>query len=474
MTGNPGPHRRLAAGWLASGLMLAAAGSALAKDIAPRERFDGAVVPMAIHAGPFELAWGPHVQRVKDLYGIDLELIGIPVTELFDKEVLELSTGTGAYCLMQINPGWMGDYVDYLLPLDDYMERWDPAWEDVHEGFRVWENTYEGKRYSLTMDGDIILGYYRKDLFEDPDEQAAFQAEYGYDLAPPATWDQLTDINAFFTRDRDNDGRLDMWGYADQAKRGRSFYWFLLRYIGFSSPDPQYFEPETMTPLINSAAGVAALEHYIATVEAGPPGVLGWEWDELFTAFMQGNIAMSLHWPDEGLNKQVLLSNVPEARMGYFLPPGVEQDGQLYRRSMTFGGWILGLAKDCPDPEAAYTVMWHMLSPEVSTLLVMTPGGGTDMFRQSQFDSPVIGLLADPDYISTYSESIAINFPELRIPGGFEYYDTLDVYVQKALAGEMSAQEALDAAAAAWDLITERFGREEQKEKYAAAMGLKG
>jgi ABC-type glycerol-3-phosphate transport system substrate-binding protein len=132
MTGNPGPQRRLAAGWLASGLMLAAAGGALAKDIAPRERFEGAVVPMAIHAGPFELAWGPHVQRVKDLYGIDLELIGIPVTELFDKEVLELSTGTGAYCLMQINPGWMGDYVDYLLPLDDYMEKWDPAWEDVH------------------------------------------------------------------------------------------------------------------------------------------------------------------------------------------------------------------------------------------------------------------------------------------------------------------------------------------------------
>jgi hypothetical protein len=38
----------------------------------------------------------------------------------------------------------------------------------------------------------------------------------------------------------------------------------------------------------------------------------------------------------------------------------------------------------------------------------------------------------------------------------------------------MSAQEALDAAAAAWDQITERFGRDEQKEKYAAAMGLKG
>jgi hypothetical protein len=72
--------------WLVGGGVALAAGGALAADIAPRERYDGAVVPMAIHAGPFELAWGPHVQRVKDLYGIDLELIGIPVTELFDKQ----------------------------------------------------------------------------------------------------------------------------------------------------------------------------------------------------------------------------------------------------------------------------------------------------------------------------------------------------------------------------------------------------
>lgn len=458
---------------LAAALVAAvAAPVASAKEVAPRERFDDVTVTAALHAGPFELAWSPHIPRLKDLYGINLELIGIPVTELYDKQILELATGTGAYCLMQINPGWMGDYVDHLLPLDDYMEKWDPAWEDVHEGFRIWENTYEGKRYSITMDGDIILGYYRKDLFENPEEQAAFKDRYGYDLAPPQTWDQVSDINEFFTRDRDGDGRIDMWGYADQAKRGRSFYWFLIRYIGNASPDPHYFDPDTMRPLINGEAGVAALEHYIKTTKEGPPGVLGWEWDELFTALMQGNIAMSLHWPDEGLNTHILESNVPGAELGYFVPPGVEKDGTLHRRSMTFGGWILGLARDCPEPDAAYMVMWHMLNPEVSTLLVMTPGGGTDMFRQSHFESPVIGLLAHEDYIRAYNDSIGVNFPELRIPGGFEYYDVLDVNVQKALAGELSAREALDAAAAGWEEITERFGRDEQRAKYAAAMGL--
>jgi ABC-type glycerol-3-phosphate transport system substrate-binding protein len=102
----------MAAGMLTAGMLTTAA---IGADVAPRERFDGAVVPVALHAGPFELAWSPHIPRIKELYGIDMELIGIPVTELYDKQILELATGTGAYCLMQINPGWMGDYVDPCL-----------------------------------------------------------------------------------------------------------------------------------------------------------------------------------------------------------------------------------------------------------------------------------------------------------------------------------------------------------------------
>ena len=67
------------------------------------------MVTIALHAGRFEPAWSSHVPRIKDLYGINVEIIGIPVTELYDKKILGQSTGTGAYCLMQINPCWMGD-----------------------------------------------------------------------------------------------------------------------------------------------------------------------------------------------------------------------------------------------------------------------------------------------------------------------------------------------------------------------------
>lgn len=427
------------------------------------KRYDGAKVTIAMHAGHFVRTWDAYKPKVKELLGIDLEIIGIPVNEMFDKEMLELAAGSGAYDLIMFNPAWMGDYVDFLAPLDDYMAQSDPAWEDVHPGFREWANTYGGKRYAIQLDGDIIMGYYRKDLFENPKEKEAFKAKYGYDLAPPANWDQVLDIQQFFTRDTNADGTVDLWGYADQAKRGRSFYWYLLRYLAnYPGDKPQYFDPATMEPKINTPEAVAALENYIKAVKKGPPGLLGWEWDELNSAFLKGNVAMLFHWPDEGKQASQLAGNVPGATIGFFVPP---------KRSMTFGGWIMGLSKDSANPEAAYAAMRWLLSPETSLEMVTNPNSGQDFFRLSHFNSAAAKSLVAPEYLTTFNAAIAELFPELRIPGGFEYYDTLDVQVQKALAGEASAKDALDEAAKHWNAITDRLGRDVQKAKYQAAMG---
>ena len=121
---------------------------------------------------------------------------------------------------------------------------------------------------------------------------------------------------------------------------------------------------------------------------------------------------------------------------------------------------------------AAYMAMNYLLSPEVSTLAALDPVGATDYFRHSHFASPAVRALVPAEYLETYEAVIQLNFPELRMPGGFEYYDTLDVAVQKALTGEATPQQALDEAAAQWEEITDRFGRDEQKAKYWAAMGL--
>ena len=82
---------------------------------------------------------------------------------------------------------------------------------------------------------------------------------------------------------------------------------------------------------------------------------------------------------------------------------------------MTGGGWIIGMAKDSQNKDAAYTLLRHILSPAVSLHLVLMPG--TDIFRTSQFSHPVIQKVAPAKYLEVYQESISDNFPELRNSG---------------------------------------------------------
>ena len=54
---------------------------------------------------------------------------------------------------------------------------------------------------------------------------------------------------------------------------------------------PNYFDPDTMEPLINTPEGVKALQNYVDTVANGVPGMLQWEWSEAHTCFMTGKCA---------------------------------------------------------------------------------------------------------------------------------------------------------------------------------------
>ena len=63
--------------------------------------------------------------------------------------------------------------------------------------------TYNDKLVAVPQYWNTEMYFYRKDLFADPKNQADFKAKYGYDLAPPTTWDQLADIDEFFYRPTD-------------------------------------------------------------------------------------------------------------------------------------------------------------------------------------------------------------------------------------------------------------------------------
>src|SRR3546814_11823494 len=89
------------------------------------------------------------------------------------------------------------------------------VWEDSAPVYRDRLMVWDGKVLSQTMDGDVHTYTYRIDLFEDPKEQEAFKAKYGYDLAVPKTWKEYLDIAEFFQRPDQN-----LWGTAEAFRRG--------------------------------------------------------------------------------------------------------------------------------------------------------------------------------------------------------------------------------------------------------------
>ena len=59
---------------------------------------------------------------------------------------------------------------------------------------------------------------------------------------------------------------------------------------------------------------------------------------------------------------------------------------------------------------------------------------------------------------------------DLTIPGAAEYYQALDEYAHMEVLGKLTPQEALDQAAAQWEEITDRLGREKQIGTYRASL----
>ena len=91
--------------------------------------------------------------------------------------------------------------------------------------------------------------HYRLDLFEDADLQAAFETEYGYPLAPPATLDQMSDMAAFFVA-QDVVANGTQFAGKEEALAGR-YYEILFANGG------DYFDAD-LNPIFDSEAGIAS------------------------------------------------------------------------------------------------------------------------------------------------------------------------------------------------------------------------
>jgi multiple sugar transport system substrate-binding protein len=426
---------------------------------------------------PYEF-WKSDFEQV----GLNIQITEVPFEGVYEKEKTEFVAGTGAFDVVTFYPAYIGDFAGngYLEPLDDYISKdpagvWDPNPSDVLAPFWELYCKFGGKVYALPIDGDVLMLMYRKDLIENPDEQAAFKAKYGKDLNPPETWEDWLQVGEFFTRKKGETlaGQTldrDFYGSAEFAKRGFSFAWFVNRWAAYGEP---YFD-ENMNPLVNSPSAVASLQNMVDSLKNSPPDVMGYGYDELRDAFIKGNVAMVVQWTDVPKKGADPTQSEIAGKIGVGRVPGWEVGGQVLHRSMMPVGRVVAVAADSQNKDAAYWVAKH-ISYDRSLEDVSTSLTGLDPYRTTHFNNPqAYSMFPSVDeaeaYLKGVEAAMADGYPEIFIPGAAQYEDSLDLHVNKALAGQETPQEALDAVAQEWNDITDKLGRDQQIELWLKAL----
>ena len=414
--------------------------------------------------------------------GIKISQIGVGFNDIYEKEKAEFVAGSGAYDVVMFYPAYIGDFAGngYLKPLDDYFTKspasvWDPHQDDMIAPFRELYNKFGGKTYALTIDGDIHVFLYRTDLFNNKDEQAAFKAKYGKDLKPPETWDDYNQVGAFFTRKKGDKlaGQTltdDFYGSAEFGQRGYSFAWFMDR---AASAGVMYFDAN-MKPGINTKESVAALQSMVDSIKNAPPDVLSYGYQELADAFIKGKVAMVVQWSDVPKKGADPAQSTIVGKVGIGRVPGTKVGDTVVHRSMMPVGRVLAVTADSKVSDAAYCVVKH-IAYDRSLEDVSTSLTGLDPYRPSHLEHPeaYVPLMGDQpskDYLAGLKTSLPDGFPEIFIPGAAQYEDSLDLHVNKALAGQETPQAALDATAKEWDAITDKLGRDKQIQLWKSAL----
>ncbi|MGO7287916.1 ABC transporter substrate-binding protein, partial [Rhizobium ruizarguesonis] len=138
--------------------------------------------------------------------GIKVNFTVVPYQGVFDKFSAEIASGSSAFDVVTIDVVWNAKFASHIEDLSALFT--DAVRADLPPVLLA-DAKVGDKLIGMPAWANAEIVFYRKDLFDKAEEKEAFQAKYGYPLAPPKTWQQWRDIAKFFTRDTDGDGKTD-------------------------------------------------------------------------------------------------------------------------------------------------------------------------------------------------------------------------------------------------------------------------
>ena len=462
--------------------------------------FEGVDVEILTFTGP-QIA-EPLQRRAPEfnaLTGANVQVTTVPYGELYNNILTDTATGTNSFDAWVFAPQWI---VDFAVPgyIEDLTSRVqaDAAlnWNDVAPFFRDFSATFEGSVYTIPLDGDFHMVYYRSDVLEDAG------------LEPPRTWDEyLTVAGAVHGSDMNGDGEGD-YGSCISKARGQQSYWWI---TSIAAPYIQsqgtsagtFFNLDDFTPLVTNEGFVRALEVYAATGEFGPPEENNHGVGDSRGLFTSGRCALTLDWGDIGpLAADPENSQVVD-KVGSLVTPGSREvidasgrlvacdsstcphavDGVNFAPFASFGGWSGGINANSDDSvkDAAFAFLSYVSQPAQANVDVTIGATGFNPYRTSQFENLDLWVdagmseAAAQDYLGAIGDSL--NSPnmvlDIRVPQNQRYQQVvLDTVLAQFIAGELTAEEAVSEIYDQWEEITDELGRDDQLSAYRNTLNV--
>lgn len=397
--------------------------------------------------------------------GIKVEFEVTSWDEMYTKAINDIQAGSGIYDFIYTEQDIIYTYLqnEWLVNLTKMMAEKPELLYGKFDlaDFTSFINYFKdanGDLFGIPMEAFVKIYLYRKDLFADPEIQAAFKQKYGWDLAPAKDFKQYGQIAEFFTQWGKDKG-IELYGHTAQAK---------------THPCLAYEVEETIWPAwgiwnwginmenwkatsanggtLDSDLAKEALAWYVDMLKYAPPGVKTYTWDETAAAMASGKVAQGFIYGENAawIAMDESRSKVTGGKLGVALPPtqpGVMEAAQAGKGYIGYyDGGAFGIPVSAKNKEAALLFLQFVTRKEWAGEFASL---GSRVVQTSTFDDPKIKEL-DPKVSGYYSLFKEYGHLFAGAPA-FPMHPVLNEiqmnWIVKAVAGEVTAAEACDGMA---------------------------
>ncbi|NRP86887.1 putative ABC transporter-binding protein [Ensifer adhaerens] len=351
-----------------------------------------------------------------------------------DKEIKsDMASGSISWCVGSNHSSFAPQYPDLYTDLGKLLPK-----EEIGQfvDSTIQASTIDGRLIMLPRaQFDVSAFYYQKSLYKDEAKKTAFKAKYGYDLAPPKTWKEVSDQAIFFSNPPNFFGT--QFPGKEEAINGR-FFEMLVAEGG------EYLDKDGK-PAFNSEAGVRALDWFVNMYKAKavPAGTTNYLWDDLGAGFASGSIALDLDWPGWATYFNDPKSSKVAGNVGVVVQPV----GSSGKHTGWSGHHGFSVTEACAHKDAAASLVWFLTNDDSQKL---EAANGTLPTRKAVWEWDIQQAASDPykkEVLSTFQESMKYAFPVPRTPQWIEISNVVYPELQAAILGDKTSKQALDTAA---------------------------